>query len=51
MSRKKDKRLSKNLLEEYPSLDKLMFENKDLIRKDKEKKKFLEWQRNKKRNF
>lgn len=44
----KDKRLSKKILEEYPSIENLMFENKDLIKKDKEKKKYKEWQKQKK---
>lgn len=45
-----DKRLRKKIKDEYPDIENLMFENKDLIRKDKEKKKFKEWQRSKKRN-
>lgn len=42
--------LGKKLKELHPDLDSLMFTDKNLISKDKEKKKYKEWQKNKKRN-
>lgn len=47
----KDKPKIKKIKEEYPELEDLMFD-KALLKKDKEKKKFEEWRKNKpKRNF